>query len=219
MIKLFGASLSPFARKAILGAEEKGLEYEHQPVSPGEKAEWFRKISPVGKIPAMTDGDFFVSDSTAILTYLDAIQPEPSFYLAEPKDRARVTWFEEFADTVLSQQLGNIFFERLVGPALFKKATDEARVNEIIGTTLPPLLDYLEQQIGGQYFLYGDTFTVADLAVGSQFVSAHHAGYAPDVARWPQVAAWRERMFARPSFQKAMQMDVALMEAMSIQAA
>ena len=84
-MKIFGFPLSPFVRKVAVAAREKGLDYE---LDPGairtQPSEEFLKVSPFGKIPAMSDGDFCLADSTAIVTYLDAKYPEPALLPAEP---------------------------------------------------------------------------------------------------------------------------------------
>lgn len=48
--------------------EELGLDYSHVPAGP--QSEEIRKISPLGKIPVLVEGDAVLRDSTAILTYL-----------------------------------------------------------------------------------------------------------------------------------------------------
>src|SRR4028118_2121002 len=73
---VYGSSLSPFGRKVLAFAAEKGIEVESKPVGLGSEDPEFREASPFGKIPGFRDGDFAISDSTAIIAYLDAIRPE-----------------------------------------------------------------------------------------------------------------------------------------------
>ena len=98
---LYGASLSPYVRKTLAVAAEKGMTLEVKPVALQAADPAFREASPFGKMPGFRDGDFAISDSTAIITYLEAIQPEPAMIPTEAKDRARTIWYEEFADTIL----------------------------------------------------------------------------------------------------------------------
>src|SRR5262249_52154395 len=72
MIVIYGSSLSPFARKAMVFATEKGLSFETKPGGRRFPSPEFAAASPFGKIPAMTHGDFALADSTAIVTYFDA---------------------------------------------------------------------------------------------------------------------------------------------------
>jgi glutathione S-transferase len=65
---------------------------------------------------------------------------------------------------------------------------------------LGPLFAYLEAQLGDAEFFVGNRLTIADLAVATVFVNLRHAGFAPDRAMFPKLAAFIERMHARPSF-------------------
>ena len=67
---VYGSPLSPFVRKTLAYVSEKGLTVELKPVGLGSQDPAFREASPFGKIPAFRDGDFAISDSTAIITYL-----------------------------------------------------------------------------------------------------------------------------------------------------
>ena len=75
---VYGSSLSPYVRKVLVFAAEKGVEVEVKPVGIGSDDAEFKAASPFGKIPALRDGDFAVSDSSAIIAYLDALHPEPT---------------------------------------------------------------------------------------------------------------------------------------------
>src|ERR1700742_3859791 len=98
---LLGSTLSPFVRKTNAFILEKGLTVELRQVRPGDADPEFRAASPLGKIPGFKDGDFTISDSTAIIAYLDVKHPEPNLIPTSAEGRARAVWFEEFADTVL----------------------------------------------------------------------------------------------------------------------
>src|SRR5512146_102791 len=97
---IYGSTLSPFVRKTVVFATEKGVEFEIVPIQAGGEA--FKQASPFGKMPGFKDGDFLISDSTAIITYLDAIKPEPNLIPTEPKARARTIWYEEYGDTIVA---------------------------------------------------------------------------------------------------------------------
>ena len=86
---IYGARPSPFVRKVIVFAAEKGIAVEVRPAGFGKGGAEFERASPFGKIPALVDGDFAISDSTAIITYMDVLHPEPNLIPTEPKARAR----------------------------------------------------------------------------------------------------------------------------------
>ena len=77
-MKVYGFPISPFVRKVHLVAAEKGIPVELALSNPADPAAEFLAASPFRKIPALIDGDFSLCDSTAIVTYFEALQPEPS---------------------------------------------------------------------------------------------------------------------------------------------
>lgn len=204
---IYGSSLSPYVRKVLAFAGEKGAEVELVPVGFGGPDPAFREASPFGKMPAMRDcgadggRDFTLADSSAICTYLEAKHPEPALIPADPIARARVVWFEEFADTILIACGSRMFFNRLVAPRILKRAGDEGVAAKAEAEELPPLMDYLEKVVpDGDGFLVGDTLTLADLAVASPFANLHHLGWMSDPDRWPRTIGYVARVLARPSF-------------------
>lgn len=205
-MKMYGALLSPFVRKVAVAAAEKGMACELMPTSPGAPDPEFAKASPFGKIPAIVDGDFSLADSTAIVVYMEAKQPEPALLPAEAKARGTAMWFDEFADTIYAASGLKILFNRLVAPKLLKRPFDEgvALQGE---AELPPILDYLESVAPVQGWLAGE-FTLGDISVASIMRSLTYVGHGPDAAKYPKTAAWYERVRARPGWQ-----DVAAQEA------
>src|SRR5579872_4493974 len=111
---VYGSSFSPYVRKTLAYVAEKGIEVENRPSSPFAPDPEFIAVSPFRRIPAFRDGDFSISDSTAIITYLEAKHPSPALLPADPKSRARAIWYEEFADTILIACMGKMFFNRFV---------------------------------------------------------------------------------------------------------
>lgn len=199
---VYGSSLSPFVRKVLAFAGEKGLELDVQPVGPGSTDPDFREASPFGKMPGFRDGDFAISDSTAIITYLDAVKPEPNLIPTDPKARARTIWYEEFGDTILCASGSRMFFNRVVAPRFMGIAGDDAAADKAEHEELPPLLDYLEKILPESGYLVEDRLTLADIAVASPFANFRHLGLDAAVASRPKVAAFADRILARPSFSR-----------------
>jgi glutathione S-transferase len=201
MPTLYGINGSPFVRKVRVVLAEKGVAYDHDPVMPGNPDPEYRKISPLGKIPAWRDGDRAFSDSSVICQYLERLHPEPAFYPKDPYDFARSLWFEEYADTALVEIIGpRIFFPRVVGKRFMGKEPDEEAIQKAIDEDLPPRLDYLEAQLRGGPYLVGDRLTIGDVTVASMFVNLRHAGEQVDAARWPKLAKFVATHHERPSF-------------------
>ncbi len=204
MPKLLGAFGSPFVRKAYVALTEKGIPFEHEQVIPFGVSAEYRKLSPLGKIPAYQDGDKTLADSSVIIAYLERTHPQPALYPSDAYDYARALWFEEFGDGGLAPVMGaKVFFPKVIGPRFFKQEPNLAEIQKVVDTEIPPLFDYLEGEIGDKEFLVANKFTVADIGVATIFVNYAFAGYGVDPKRWPKLAAYIERILNRPSFKGA----------------
>ena len=196
---VYGSSLSPYVRKTLAFGAEKGLTLENRVQRRDEPEPEFVACSPFRKIPGFTDGDFSISDSSAIVTYLEALHPEPNLIPMDPRNRARAIWFEEFADTIMVAVAGPLFFNRVIGPRFMGATTDEDVCLKAERETIPPILDYLEGVVPeGGGFLLEDRITLADIAVASPFANLGHLDF--DLTRWPRTKAYAQAMLARPSF-------------------
>ena len=208
---VYGSTISPFVRKVVAFAAEKGVALTVEPGGMGRGGPDFVEASPFGKMPAFRDpgadggGDFTVSDSTAIIAYLEAKHPEPNLIPTEPMARARAVWFEEFGDAILAGAGSKLFFNRIVSPKFLKRAGDEALATTAERDELPPIMDYLERVIPASGFLLEDRLTLADIAVASPFANLRWLGLPLD--RWPGVARYIDAMLARRSFADMVERD------------
>jgi glutathione S-transferase len=197
---LYGSSMSPYVRKTLAYISEKGLTVELKAIGLGNQDPAFREASPFGKMPGFRDGDFAISDSTAIITYLEAKHPTPALLPADPKSRARTVWYEEFADTILVACMSKLFFNRVVAPRFLGQPGDLAAADKAQAEELPPLLDYIEKVMPASGHLVDDRLSLADLAVASPFVNFAHVGVEVDGSKHPRTRAFVEAILARPSF-------------------
>lgn len=209
---VYGSSLSPYVRKTLAFAAEKGIDVELQAAGMGGGPPEFKLASPFGKMPGFKDGDFLISDSTAIITYLEAIKPEPNLIPTDPKARARTIWWEEFADTIAVACMGKMFFNRFVAPRFMGRDGDLAAADAAEANELPPILDYLERQIPASGFLVEDRLTLADIAVASPFQNLAIINCSVDAARYPKIAAYVAAILARPSYAKWVQQELAMLQ-------
>ena len=208
---LHGAIVSPFVRKVRVALAEKGIEYDSDPVVPFGVSDEYKKMSPLGKIPCYTPHDgCHIPDSSVIIAYLERKHSDKPLYPSSPEDFARALFFEEYGDSVLVGALGTVFFNRIVGPMFLDQQPDEAAIKNAIENELPPLLEWLEEQIGDNEFLVGDTFSVADIGITSPFVNFGLAGESIDASKYPKLAAYLERNLARPSFKACVDEEKAM---------
>jgi glutathione S-transferase len=200
-ILLHGVNASPFVRKVRVALSEKNIPYELKPQVPFGQPPEYLKISPLGKIPCFQDGDYTLPDSSCIIAYLERTNPRPALYPEDPKEYGRALFLEEYADSKLVEIIGAVFFQRVVRKLIFKQESDETIVRKKIDEEAPKVFDWLESQIGGdREWLVGTRFGIADLAMASPFVNFSHAGESVDAKRWPRLAAYLQRVHARPSF-------------------
>jgi glutathione S-transferase len=200
---IYGSSLSPYVRKVLAFAAEKGIEFEVQSTGFPDHSPDFLQASPFRKMPALQDGDYSLADSSAIIHYLEAEYPEPALIPADPRQRGKTIWFEELADTILVSCGAKIFFNLIVAPRFLGRPGDEEAAKQAELNDLPPILDYLEKVVpddGG--YLVGGVLTLADIAVAGPFANFRHTKTRVDPDRYPRTVAYVERILARPSLSR-----------------
>lgn len=209
---LYGSSLSPYVRKVLAYAVERGIELDLQPTGIGDPNPEFRKASPFGKMPGFADGDYALADSSAIIHYLEAKYPERPLIPVEPKARGRTIWYEEFSDTILVTCGGKIFYNLIVAPRFLGLPGDPEAARQAEINDLPPVLDYLETVVpGDDGYLVGDTLTLADIAVASPFANFRHTNTRVDPEKYPRTVSYVDRILARPSLAQWIEREAAFL--------
>jgi glutathione S-transferase len=209
---LYGSTFSPFVRKVAAFAGEKGMAFELKATRLADPDPDFRAASPFGKMPALIDGDYKLADSSAIIHYLEAKQPEPALIPADPQLRGRAIWFEEFADTILFGCGAKMFFNRIVAPRFLGREGDPAVADKAETEELPPILDYLERVIPDSGYLVGDRLTLADIAVAGPFANFRHCDVAVDEGQYPRLTGYVRSILERPSFASHVERETAFLE-------
>jgi len=202
MIRIIGSFVSPYVRKVLACVNLKGLDYEVDPITPFYGNDEFERLSPLRRIPVLVDGDFSISDSSVICAYLDEAYPGHALYPPDPKARARARWFEELADSRLGDLfIWGLFYQKVVRPIVWGEPGDQARIDKSLNEGIPAALDYLEEELPSQGFLFGE-IGVADISIASFFRNGAYAGFETDAERWPTTAAFVERTLAHPCIAK-----------------
>jgi glutathione S-transferase len=207
---LYGSSLSPFVRKVLAYAGEKGIELDLQPTGFPNPGPEFLEASPFRKMPALRDGDYTLADSSAIIHYLEAVYPEPALIPGDPKLKGKTIWFDEFGDTIVCACGAKIFFNKIVAPRFLGRPGDDAVAAAAECDELPPILDYLERTVpdeGG--YLVGNSLTLADISVAGPFANFRHTNTKVDAERYPRTVAYVERILDRPSFKHWVERETA----------
>lgn len=201
---LYGVNASPFVRKVRAYMAEKGLPYDLESINPFAPPADYRDISPLGKVPAYKDGDKTLADSSIICIYLERTHPTPALYPSDDYGYARALWFEEYIDSgFIPKAGGNVFFPLVVGPKMMNQpvtAEIQASVDKCLAEEIQPMWQYLDKELGSNDYFVGKQLSIADIAVTSVHANLYHAGIDVDAGRYPNLAGFLQRMFARPSF-------------------
>jgi glutathione S-transferase len=200
VIRIIGSYVSPYVRKVLACLNLKGVAYEIDPITSFYANDEFTRLSPLRRIPVMIDGDVTLCDSSVICAYVDEAYPNPPLLPADPKDRARARWFEEFADTRLGDLfIWGLFYQKVVHPLVWGEPGDQARIAKTLSEDLPGALDYLETELPASGFLFGD-IGVADISIATFFRNGAYAGFETDPDRWPRTAAFVTQVLDQPAF-------------------
>ena len=195
-VTIIGSFVSPYVRKVLACLNLKGVAYVVDPITPFFGDDDYQRLSPLRRIPVLIDGDFSISDSSVIAAYVEEAYPGHPLLPADPRDRARARWLEEYADTRLGDLIiWSLFYQRVVGPLVWGEPTDEERVRDALEKGIPAALDYLEGQAPETGFIFGD-IGLADIAIASFFRNAAYADFTIDAGRWPRTGGWVERTLA-----------------------
>jgi glutathione S-transferase len=211
MLEIHWGSGSPFAWRVLLALEIKNIPYESHLIEFSKKQHKepaFLALNPRGKVPVIKDGDFTLSESLAILAYLDRKVPEPPLFGRTPEETGRV--WRSVSETVSYLEPPAI---RVVGPLFFNKTAEKA---DDLRAALPPLHDELklmEAALGRSRWLAGDAISAADIvahpaiesllrAAGKEAASAFDLGLLPLERHYPAIAAWRARIRALPGYER-----------------
>lgn len=197
---------TPNGHKITIALEEMGLSYQILPVNILENDQFqpdFLAISPNNKIPAIVDQDgpdhrsISIFESGAILQYLG--RKTGLFYPTDEIKRIQVEQWLMWQMGGLGPMLGqNHHFSRFA-PERIPYAT-ERYVNET-----KRLYGVLDKQLVGQDYVTGE-YSIADMAIFPWLL--HYEWQGIDLADYPEISRYIERMQARPAVQKALAIQV-----------
>jgi len=219
MLKIHGVPISVHTRKVIVAALAKGLPFEVVPVVPvipGNPPPNWRELSPTGKIPAITEGDFVLSDSSAICAYLERRHPQPALYPEDARACAQALALEQYAgDAIFRGVVHPLFHEVFVHPKVRNIPTDRARIDDVLQRAVPEVFGYLDGALAGGWFV-GGAPGIADIAVASNLVTYQYIGFDLDRARYPRLAAHFGRMLGFAPLAEAVRRERPVVESMGL---
>jgi len=171
-----------------------------------------KAVHPLGKSPVIADGDCVVAESGAIIEYLmdhyDQGRLRPP---ARTPEKRRWTYFLHYAEgSMMPPLLMKLIFDRVeTAPApFFVKPIARGIAQKVKGNYILPQirqhLDYLEGELGRHEWFAGDAFSAADIQMSFPLEAAASRG-GLDAATHPKLAAFLERIHARPAYQRALE--------------
>ena len=192
MFTLYGMDLSNNVTKVMFAANAMGLKYDFKNVNlmAGEqKTPEFQKINPVGRVPAIVEGDFRLFESNAIIKYLGDSNNSP-LYPKDSKKRAIIDQWMDFSSIHVQTALGRVMFNRLMYKMLNIEKDERSLADglKFLGQFLP----IIENQLKTNKFLTGNEMTLADINLLAILDPAEIVSV--DLSVYPTITRWRNNL-------------------------
>jgi len=186
-MKLYWHPFSVFPRRVQIALREKGIACEEVVVDlPGGalRSPEFLRRNPFGQVPVLEDGATVISESIAILEYLEERQPSPALLPRDPERRALarqlMLWSGDYLAPAWKAWLAPRF-----DPAI---APNDPTVQQG-HHNLTTHLDVLEPRLEGNDYLVGD-YSLADVCYAPFITTFDLIGLTDILDRHPRVRAW-----------------------------
>jgi len=197
---LVSHDLCPYVQRAAICLAEKGVPFARRMVELADKPDWFKKISPLGRVPLLQVAGSTIFESAVILEYLEDSQPHP-LHPADPLVRADHRAWIEFGSSILNVIAG------------FYNAAD-ARSFEAKCQDLAAKFAWVEQRLGEGPYFADDRFSLVDAVFGPIFRYFDVFDEIGDFGIFddkPKVLAWRRALRERESVRQAVSPDYPLL--------
>ncbi|KIC38266.1 glutathione S-transferase family protein [Leisingera sp. ANG-M7] len=190
-LHLISHHLCPYVQRAVIVLSEKSIAHRRSYIDLADKPDWFRALSPTGRVPLLETGGRVLFESQVIAEYLDETTPS-SLHPADPLERARHrAWIEFGSDTLAA--IGKLY--NTPDEAGFAAAADSLRER----------LERIAPEVAGEFFA-GDSFHMVDGVWGTIFRYFDTFDAIGDLGLMPaqgRMADWRAAVAARPSVRQA----------------
>ncbi len=177
--------------------EEMGLAWRHQTVTYPPSAAYLAR-NPLGSVPFLEDaGGVAINESVAMLLYLaERYGPTPLLPGKDDPALARVLQLTVFGEATLGAGINPLLMAKFAAP-------DADKDNWLVRTLEPRVaqgVDLIAQALGGNAYLAGETFTLADISV-STALDMWKGALGKTLPE--SLGAWRARLAARPAYRRA----------------
>ena len=201
MITVYHASMTRSVRVLWL-LEELGLPYEVVTLDfmagDLQKPAYLAK-NPLGRVPALEDGDVLVYESGAIVEWLCERYDTAHLLAPAPGTAARARFLQwvHWSEATAMPPVSDFFQHSMIRP-------EAARIPQVVADAVVKVahwLAVLERHLLGKDFVLGSDFSAADVMLGYTVGGARFTGQLDE--RFPNVAAYLGRLMGRPAYQKA----------------
>jgi glutathione S-transferase len=196
-ITLSGFALSNYVNKVKLVLLEKGLPFAEELVAPGHKPPDLLEASPLGKVPFLRTEHGCLSESGAIIEYLEAIAPTPALLPADPWAAAKVRELALYIDLHLELVARELYTQAFFGGTISE--SQQARVRKLLDRNIVAFrrLAKFSPYVAGEMFTIADCGAYVSLPLvamsskiiyGEDLLAAHGIdwkGYAKLIAQRP----------------------------------
>jgi glutathione S-transferase len=210
-IELYWGSGSPFAWRVLLTLEIKRLSYESKLLEFSKqehKSSAYLKLNPRGKVPTLKDGDFVLSESQAIMAYLDRKQSHPPIFGRTPQETGLIWRSISECDSYLLQP----GFE-VVSPLYFGTGLENTEKIHNAAATIREEFKKIDSNLSSSSWLIGNDITAADIvlfpliqtllrAASKEAAKPLNLGFLPLQQTYPAIAAWVKRIEALPGYER-----------------
>jgi len=201
-LTLVSHHLCPYVQRVAIALLEKSVPFERVMIDLSDRPEWFRRISPLGKVPLLrvphADGsETVLFESSVICEFIEETQAGPKLHREDALERAKHRSWMEFGSAILSD------IWRL------ETATD-AEAHEAARAAIAAKFASLEKVLGAGPYFDGSRFSLVDAVFGpvcryfEVFDEITDTGVFDGL---PKVCAWRAALAARPSVREAVTAD------------
>jgi glutathione S-transferase len=210
-MELYWASGSPFSWRVMLTLEIKKVPYTGHLMefSKGEmRTPDYLMLNPRGRVPTLRDGPFVLSESVAILAYVDEKFPDPPLFSRGAEEKALIWRSVSECDSYFVP----VVFEMGL-PIFFGKMSDRAEEIRAAATKVRAELDFAERVLGRTSWLAGEAMSAADIVI-YPFVElilraagvAKREGLDLDfqsfAQQYPAIVGWVDRIKALPGYER-----------------
>ena len=203
-MKILDFALAPNPTKLRIYLHEKQLSLPTEPVDvmngQNRTPEFLSRVNPLGGLPVLQlDDGSYLTESLAIIEYLEELHPSPNMVGTTPLERARVRELERICEFGVLTPVGTIF--QNTSPFFAGRIKQSADAAETARGRLATALGALDRRIGAAPFVAGDRPTIADCTLMAALKFAEFAGIAQPLAERPNLGRWHAAFMQRPSAQ------------------